>query len=110
MWLVSRTPPPDGGSSLCGTSGCTPSGTADGSTSRIGRSTDPSTRRTDPGHGQSVLGGVMRLGRPTKRLLSTILLTAVVTGVLTTGASAWEDPLKGRYMSGAPLTICDQGS
>src|SRR5688500_3571873 len=45
-----------------------------------------------------------------KRCLSTMVLTAVMTGLLAAGALAWEDPLKGRYMSGAPLSICDQGS
>ena len=52
----------------------------------------------------------MRHERFTKRHLSTIVLTAVVTGLLGAGALAWENPLKGRYLSGAPLSICDQGS
>ena len=52
----------------------------------------------------------MRHEQFTKRHLSTILLTAVVTGMLGAGALAWENPLKGRYLSGAPLSICDQGS
>ena len=53
----------------------------------------------------------MRHEQFTKRHdLSTILLTAVMTGMLAAGALAWENPLKGRYLSGAPLSICDQGS
>ena len=52
----------------------------------------------------------MRHEQFTKRYLSTILLTAVMTGMLAAGALAWENPLKGRYLSGAPLSICDQGS
>ena len=51
----------------------------------------------------------MRHERFTKRHLSTIVLTAVVTGLLGAGALAWENPLKSRYLSGAPLSICDQG-
>ena len=52
----------------------------------------------------------MRHERFTRRYLSTGVLTAVVIGMLAVGTSAWEDPLKGRYLSGAPLSICDQGS
>ncbi len=44
------------------------------------------------------------------RQVSTGVLTAMVIGMLGAGALAWESPLKGRYISGAPLTICDQGS
>jgi len=55
-------------------------------------------------------GGSMRHERFMKRYRSTILVTAVVTGMLAAGVSAWENPLKGRYLSGAPLNICDQGS
>jgi hypothetical protein len=51
----------------------------------------------------------MRHEQFTKPYLSAIL-TAVVTGMLGAGALAWENPLKGRYLSGAPLSICDQGS
>ena len=52
----------------------------------------------------------MRHEQLTKRYLSTIVLTAVMTGMLAAGALAWENPLKDRYLNGAPLTICDQGS
>jgi hypothetical protein len=45
-----------------------------------------------------------------KRYLFTILLTAVVTGLLGAGALAWDNPLEGRYLSGPALSICDQGS
>ena len=52
----------------------------------------------------------MRHAQFAKRYLSRVLLTAVMAGMLAAGASAWENPLKGRYLSGGPLTICDQGS
>ena len=52
----------------------------------------------------------MRHARFAKRYLSSVLLTAMMAGVLAAGTSAWENPLKGRYLSGGPLTICDQGS
>jgi hypothetical protein len=52
----------------------------------------------------------MRLELFTKRSLSTMALTVMATGLLGVGAAAWDNPLKGRYLSGAPLTICDQGS
>ena len=52
----------------------------------------------------------MRHEQFTKRCLSTILLTATMSGTLAAGQSSWENPLEGRYLSGAPLTICDQGS
>ena len=52
----------------------------------------------------------MRHERFTKRQWSTFFSTAVVTGMLGAGVLAWENPLKGRYLSGAPLSICDQGS
>src|SRR3954454_17652472 len=52
----------------------------------------------------------MRHEQFTKRHLSTCLLTALVTGTLGAGLLAWENPLKGRYLSGAPLSICDQGA
>ena len=45
-----------------------------------------------------------------KRQLSGLLLTAAVTGMPATGALAWENPLTDRYLSGPPLSICDQGS
>jgi hypothetical protein len=44
------------------------------------------------------------------RCLTTIATTGAVTALLGAGAAAWENPLKGRYLTGAPLTICDQGS
>src|SRR5262249_52398595 len=62
------------------------------------------------GDRQPGLGGVMRHEQFKKRHLSTMVLTTVVTGMLGAGALAWENPLKGRYLSGAPLSICDQGS
>ena len=52
----------------------------------------------------------MRHERFTKPYLSTIVLTVAATGMLGVGALAWENPLKGRYLSGAPLSVCDQGS
>jgi hypothetical protein len=52
----------------------------------------------------------MRHEQLTERCLTTIAATAVVTALLGAGAAAWENPLKGRYLTGAPLTICDQGS
>ena len=50
----------------------------------------------------------MRHERSMKRYLATMVLTAVVSGGA--GPSAWENPLEGRYLSGPPLSICDQGS
>ena len=52
----------------------------------------------------------MRRERFTKPYLSTIVLTIVATVMLGAGALAWENPLKGRYLTGAPLSVCDQGS
>ena len=43
----------------------------------------------------------MRHAQFTKRYLSRVLLTAVMAGMLAAGALAWENPLKGRYLSGA---------
>src|SRR5215510_16377595 len=52
----------------------------------------------------------MRHEHVTNRHVSTVVLTAVVIAMLGAGALAWENPLKRRYLSGAPLSICDQGS
>jgi hypothetical protein len=45
-----------------------------------------------------------------KRYLIRIGLTFVMSVTLAASALAWVNPLKERYLSGAPLTICDQGS
>lgn len=47
----------------------------------------------------------MRHERFTTLYLSTMVLTAAATGMLGARASVWENPLKGRYLSGAPLNI-----
>jgi hypothetical protein len=49
----------------------------------------------------------MRLELLTKQYLSTMALTVMATGLLGVGAAAWDNPLKGRYLSGAqvPLTF-----
>ena len=41
----------------------------------------------------------MRHEQFTKRCLSTILLTAVMSGTPAAGQSSWENPLEGRYLS-----------
>ena len=52
----------------------------------------------------------MRHEQFAKRRLFTIVLTAVVIGMLGASGLAWKNPLKGRYLSGGPLSICDEGS
>lgn len=42
--------------------------------------------------------------------LATLSSVAVITAMFSASASAWENPLKNRYLNGAPLTICDQGA
>src|SRR5262245_61235217 len=52
----------------------------------------------------------MRHEQFTKRCLFTIVLTIVLSGALAEGQSSWQNPLGGRYLSGGPLSVCDQGS
>ena len=47
--------------------------------------------------------------RPVRKRPLVAVLAAVAAGVAS-DASAWRNPLESRYTSGAPLSICDQGS